>query len=72
MRLVGSAERALADMSVRALERVAFGGPLAKQGGVRERLARCRIDVDAARLMVLAASTSLDVGGFKASGRCVG
>lgn len=68
MRLVGAAERALREMASRASSRVAFGGPLSDQGGVREKLGRCRIDVDAARLVTLAAAAALDEGGFKVKG----
>ncbi|KAG1679496.1 hypothetical protein FOA52_011095 [Chlamydomonas sp. UWO 241] len=67
MRLVGAAERALGVMCERALTRTAFGGPLARQGALRADLARCRIDIDSARLLVLAAAAALDSGGFKAA-----
>jgi alkylation response protein AidB-like acyl-CoA dehydrogenase len=60
MRLVGAAERGLQLMVARATSRVAFGRPLAAQGGLREKLARCRVALDGARLLVLAAAHALD------------
>lgn len=39
--------------------------PLAKQGAFRAELAKARIDLDGTRLLVLAAVSSLDTGGFK-------
>eukprot|EP00878_Enallax_costatus_P017701 GHUV01018597.1.p1 GENE.GHUV01018597.1~~GHUV01018597.1.p1 ORF type:complete len:389 (+),score=92.28 GHUV01018597.1:215-1381(+) len=67
MRLIGMAERALALASQRALQRVAFGRPLAAQGGLREVLARQRIALEGARLLVLNASEALDSVGHKAA-----
>jgi acyl-CoA dehydrogenase len=54
MRLVGLAEL--------ALERVAFGKPLANLGGNRERIADARIAIDQARLHVLHAAWLIDRG----------
>jgi acyl-CoA dehydrogenase len=53
MRAIGMAERALALMVDRAKSRVAFGRALAEQGTVRESIARSRMEIDQARLMVL-------------------
>jgi len=63
MRLIGLAELALELACTRALERTAFGKPLANLGGNRERIAEARIAIDSARLLVLNAAWKLDVGG---------
>jgi acyl-CoA dehydrogenase len=63
MRLIGLAEAALELACKRALERSAFGKPLANLGGNRERIADARIAIDQARLLVLHAAWKLDVGG---------
>ena len=63
MRLIGLAELALELACTRALERTAFGKPLANLGGNRERIADARIAIDQARLLVLNAAWKLDVGG---------
>ena len=42
MRAIGFAERAMSMMCRRAVDREAFGGPLADQGVVREWIARSR------------------------------
>ncbi|MDT3396554.1 acyl-CoA dehydrogenase family protein [Streptomyces sp. B1866] len=63
MRLVGLAERALELACRRALERTAFGKPLANLGGNRERIARARIAINQARLQVLHAAWLLDAHG---------
>jgi acyl-CoA dehydrogenase len=63
MRLIGLAELALEKACVRALERHAFGKPLANLGGNRERIADARIAIDQARLLVLNAAWKLDTGG---------
>ncbi len=63
MRLIGLAELALELACRRALERSAFGKPLANLGGNRERIAEARIAIAQARLLVLDAAWKLDVGG---------
>ncbi len=63
MRLIGLAEMALELACKRALERTAFGKPIANLGGNRERIADARIAIDQARLLVLDAAWKLDVGG---------
>ncbi len=60
MRLIGLAEVALEKMCRRALERSAFGKPLADQGVSRERIAESRILIDQARLLVLNAADKMD------------
>ena len=63
MRLIGLAELALEKACQRALERSAFGKPIANLGGNRERIADARIAIDQTRLLVLNAAWKLDVGG---------
>src|SRR5919112_456932 len=63
MRLVGLAEMALELACRRAVDRTAFGKPLAGLGGNRERIADARIAIDQARLLVLHAAWKLDIGG---------
>lgn len=60
MRLIGLAEMALELACRRALEREAFGRPLAKLGGNAERIADARIAIEQARLLVLKAAWCLD------------
>ncbi len=65
MRAIGMAERALALMVARAQERVAFGGPLADQGVVRDLIAQSRIEIDQARLLVFKTAWLIDRYGAK-------
>ncbi|GMH42455.1 hypothetical protein BSKO_10374 [Bryopsis sp. KO-2023] len=67
MRLVGLAERSMTLMKDRAHNRTAFGGPLASNPAVRIKLAECRVDIEAARLLVLNAANDLDKFGNKAA-----
>ncbi len=67
MRLVGMAERALEMMCRRAIEREAFGKPLAAQGVVREQIADSRIEIDQARLLTEHAAWLMDEAGNKAA-----
>ena len=63
MRLIGLAEMALERACRRGSERVAFGKPLVLLGGNRERIAKARIDIDMARLLVQRAAWRLDAEG---------
>ena len=65
MRSIGIAERALAAMSQRAAERVAFGKPLYKHGSTAEAIAKSRCEIDQARLLTLHAARSMDLHGNK-------
>lgn len=65
MRAVGMAERALELMCTRVLSRVAFGGPLADQGVIRDWIAEARIRIEQARLLVLKAAWMMDEVGAK-------
>jgi acyl-CoA dehydrogenase len=67
MRAIGSAERAFEAMCRRANEREAFGGPLAEKQFVQEFVATSRIEIDAARLMVLHAAWKMDTEGKRAA-----
>lgn len=67
MRAIGMAERALDLMCERSLQRVAFGRPLAGQGVVREWIARSRLAIDQARLLVLHTAWMIDHHGAKAA-----
>jgi acyl-CoA dehydrogenase len=63
MRLIGMGERALELMCRRALDRVAFGRPLADQGVVQEQIARARVGLEQARLLVLKTAWLMDTVG---------
>ena len=65
MRSIGAAERALSLMCERVLGREAFGRRLAEMGSIRQDIARSRIDIDQARLMVLNAAHMMDTVGNK-------
>jgi acyl-CoA dehydrogenase len=64
MRSIGLAERALELACERASARVAFGKPLANLGGNRERIAKARIAINQARLLVLHTAWLLDTQGL--------
>ncbi len=67
MRAVGLAERALELACERAVEREAFGKPIANLGGNRERIADARMAIQQARLLVLHTAWLLDTQGLLAA-----
>ncbi|MFN2616264.1 MAG: acyl-CoA dehydrogenase family protein [Thermoleophilaceae bacterium] len=67
MRAIGSAERAFELMCQRANERVSFGEPLAKKQFVQDFVAKSRLEIDSARLMVLHAAWKMDTEGKRAA-----
>ena len=67
MRLIGTAERALAYMCDRVRRRVAFGKPLAEQGLIRAAIAESRLEINQARLLTLHAAELMDTVGNKAA-----
>ncbi|MEU8124013.1 acyl-CoA dehydrogenase family protein [Spirillospora sp. NPDC049024] len=67
MRAIGMAERALELMCERAVSRVAFGGPLAKQGVVRQQIAESRMAIEQVRLLTLKTAWLIDKQGVQAA-----
>jgi acyl-CoA dehydrogenase len=65
MRALGVAERALHLMVERASGRTAFGGPLARQGVIREWIAESRLAIEQARLLVLKTAWLIDTAGVR-------
>jgi len=65
MRCVGAAERAFEIMCRHANTRVAFGGPLGEKQFVQDWIARSRMEIDQARLLVEKAAWKMDVYGKK-------
>ncbi|MCD0448961.1 acyl-CoA dehydrogenase family protein [Actinocorallia sp. API 0066] len=65
MRAIGMAERALELMCDRAVNRVAFGKPLARQGVVQQQIAESRIAIEQARLLTLKTAWLIDTVGVK-------
>jgi acyl-CoA dehydrogenase len=65
MRSIGVAERALELMIGRVNDRTAFGGPLARQGVIREWIAESRLALEQARLLVLKTAWLIDSVGVK-------
>jgi acyl-CoA dehydrogenase len=63
MRLIGMAERALELTCRRAVERVAFGKPIAQHGMVQGWIADARIQIEQARLLVLKTAWLMDTVG---------
>ncbi|KOG87711.1 acyl-CoA dehydrogenase family protein [Streptomyces varsoviensis] len=63
MRLIGMAERAIELMCRRAVDRTAFGKPLARQGVVQEWIADARVAVEQLRLLVLKTAWLMDTVG---------
>ncbi len=69
MRAIGQAELALELMTERARERVAFGRPLCEHGTVADAIARSRLEIEQARLLVLKTAWLLDTVGVEAARR---
>ena len=69
MRVVGMAEAALEMMCRRVVSRVAFHKPLSDQGVWRERIAKSRMLIDQARLLVLHAAHRMDTVGNKVAAK---
>src|SRR5918994_2292091 len=67
MRAIGTAERALELMCKRANTRVAFGSPLGEKQFVQDFIAKSRIEIDSARLMVLHPAWKMDTAGKRAA-----
>ncbi|XP_047069202.1 probable acyl-CoA dehydrogenase IBR3 [Lolium rigidum] len=65
MRLIGAAERGMDMMVERALSRTAFGKRIAQHGSFQSDLAKCRIELEQTRLLVLEAADQLDRHGNK-------
>ncbi len=63
MRLLGSAERALELMCVRAASRRTFGRPVADHGVVQHWIAQSRLRIEQARLLVLKTAWLMDTVG---------
>ncbi|MEV0276006.1 acyl-CoA dehydrogenase family protein [Streptomyces sp. NPDC050610] len=63
MRLIGMAERTIELMCRRAVDRTAFGKPLARQGVVQEWIADARVAVEQLRLLVLKTAWLMDTVG---------
>uniref|UniRef100_A0A0E0AP87 Acyl-CoA dehydrogenase n=1 Tax=Oryza glumipatula TaxID=40148 RepID=A0A0E0AP87_9ORYZ len=65
MRLIGAAERGMNLMVERALSRTTFGKKIAQHGSFLADLAKCRVELEQARLLVLEAADQLDRHGNK-------
>ncbi|KAF6173823.1 hypothetical protein GIB67_003824 [Kingdonia uniflora] len=69
MRLIGAAERGMQMMVQRALSRHVFGKLIAQQGSFQSDIAKCRVELEKTRLLVLEAADQLDrLGNKKARG----
>ncbi|KAF7834533.1 putative acyl-CoA dehydrogenase IBR3 [Senna tora] len=65
MRLIGAAERGMLMMAQRAVSRRAFGKLIAEHGSFLSDMAKCRIELERTRLLVLEAADQLDRLGNK-------
>ena len=69
MRAIGMAERALSLMIKRTVAREAFGKELVRQGVIQDWIAKARIEIEQARLLVLKAAWMIDTVGAKGARR---
>jgi acyl-CoA dehydrogenase len=67
MRAIGMAELCLELMVARSRERKAFGRYLYQHGSIAEWIARSRIEIEQARLLVLKTAALIDNGGARAA-----
>ena len=67
MTLVGNAQRCLELMCARADARVAFGEKLKKKTSVQHEIARCRCEIEQARLLTMQAAHVMDTEGVEAA-----
>lgn len=67
MRAIGQAEKALAQMCRRSLEREAFGEKLARLGANFDHIAEARMEIEQARLLCLKAAWMMDRGDARAA-----
>ncbi|WP_147127040.1 acyl-CoA dehydrogenase family protein [Shimia ponticola] len=67
MRAIGQAENALELMCRRALQKEAFGKPLAQLGANFDIIANCRMEIEQARLLCLKAAWMMDQGDARAA-----
>ena len=67
MRTIGQCELALEMMVSRAKSRIAFGSALAEYANIQDWIAKSRIEIDQARLLVLRAAWLMDKAGNKAA-----
>lgn len=67
MRVIGVAERALAVMCQRLLDRAAFGTTLARNPYWEQLIGQSRIEIDMCRLLTLDAARCIDEGGAQAA-----
>ncbi|MEM8787566.1 MAG: acyl-CoA dehydrogenase family protein [Pseudomonadota bacterium] len=67
MRAIGHAEAALERMCRRALDRQAFGKPLAQLGANYDIIAEARMEIEQARLLCLKAAWMMDQGDARAA-----
>ncbi|KAL4380962.1 hypothetical protein HN51_004389 [Arachis hypogaea] len=65
MRLIGATERGMLLMAQRALNRRTFGKLIAQHGSFLSDMAKCRIELEKTRLLVLEAADQLDKHGNK-------
>lgn len=65
MRAIGQAESALEQMCKRALDREAFGKPIAHLGANYDIIANCRMEIEQARLLCLKTAWIMDQGDIR-------